>query len=54
MLTSISVFLHQQVDYESLIITKERVVSVDKRRTVVGEGRVNDATGTDTDRCDER
>lgn len=39
MLTSISVLFHQQVDYESLIITEERFVSMDKRKAVEGEGR---------------
>lgn len=49
MLTSISDFLCQKVDSESLINTKERVVSVDKRKAVEGEGRVNDVARTDTD-----
>lgn len=33
---SISVFLHQQVDYESLIFTKEGVVCTDKTKAVEG------------------
>lgn len=41
------------MDYESLVFTKERVVSMDKRKAAEGEGRVKDVVGT-RDRCDER
>lgn len=49
MLTAISVLIHQQADYESLIFTKVRVVSMDKREAVEGEGRTKAVAGTDTD-----
>lgn len=45
--------LHQQVDYESLIFTKERVLSMGKRKAAEGEGRVKDVAGT-RHRGDER